>query len=153
MFVLFVWFIVLRVYGVTVSARFIQSNDDLLIFNVYDLCDAGSHHVLWESISSRLSSHIGRIVFVCGDFNAVRGIDERRSVGSVHCLLGGSSFNSFTTNNYLVDLPLIGRQFTWYRGDGHSMSRLDFCYLKVGVWGGRIIFKWPSCVVCLIIVL
>lgn len=89
--------------------------------------------MLWESISSRLSSHIGRIVFVCGDFNAVRGIDERRSVGSVHCLLGGSSFNSFTTNNYLVDLPLIGRQFTWYRGDGHSMSRLDFCYLKVGV--------------------
>jgi hypothetical protein len=25
----------------------------------------------------------------------------------------------------LFDLPLAGRQFTWFRGDGSSMSRVD----------------------------
>jgi len=38
---------------------------------------------------------------------------------------GCSYFNSFIDGNVLVDLPLIGRRFTWYWGDGKSMSRID----------------------------
>jgi len=34
-------------------------------------------------------------------------------------------FNQFIDGNFLIDLPLYGRNFTWYRGDGVSMSRLD----------------------------
>jgi len=34
-------------------------------------------------------------------------------------------FNNFIEENMLIDLPLCGRLFTWYRGDGVSMSRLD----------------------------
>jgi len=43
-------------------------------------------------------------------------------------LLGGAScdnFNNFIDRHALVELPFIGRRFTWYRGDGHSMSRID----------------------------
>jgi len=104
-----------------------------MLFNVYALCDAGSQHVLWESLSSRLSSHVEWNVCVCGDLNAVRGVEERMSVGSVHRLLGVSSFNSFTIDNYLVYLPLVGHQFTWYRGDIHSMSHLDR-FLLPEIW-------------------
>lgn len=35
------------------------------------------------------------------------------------------SFNEFIVDNVLIDLPLNGRKFTWYKGDGRSMSRLD----------------------------
>jgi len=34
-------------------------------------------------------------------------------------------FNNFIVESTLIDLPLCGRLFTWYRGDGVSMSRLD----------------------------
>jgi len=36
-----------------------------------------------------------------------------------------SHFNQFIDSNILLDLPLCGRNYTWFRGDGVSMSRLD----------------------------
>lgn len=32
--------------------------------------------------------------------------------------VGVSVFNNFIENAELIDLPLIGQRFTWYRGDG-----------------------------------
>ncbi|PNX82715.1 cysteine-rich receptor-like protein kinase [Trifolium pratense] len=40
----------------------------------------------------------------------------------------------------LIDLPLIGRKFTWFKGDGHSMSRLDR-FLLSEEW----CLNWPNC--------
>ena len=34
-------------------------------------------------------------------------------------------FNTFIIDSLLVGLPICGRLFTWFCGDGHSMSRLD----------------------------
>ncbi|GAU10444.1 hypothetical protein TSUD_420650, partial [Trifolium subterraneum] len=65
---------------------------------------------------------------VVGDFNAVRGSEERsgRSNNPIQNFVAEySDFNSFIDNNFLIDLPLGGRKFTWYRGDGITMSRLD----------------------------
>jgi len=42
---------------------------------------------------------------------------------------------------FLEDLPIYGRLFTWYRGDGYSMSRLDRFLLSVNwcsVWPNSI---------------
>ena len=36
-----------------------------------------------------------------------------------------AAFNSFIEDNGLQDLPLFGRIFTWFKGDGTSMSRID----------------------------
>jgi len=36
-----------------------------------------------------------------------------------------SHFNQFIDGNILFYLPLCGKNFTWFRGDGVSMSRLD----------------------------
>jgi hypothetical protein len=60
-----------------------------------------------------------------------------RSVG----LSGGSAyFNQMIIHNCLVDLPLRGRSFTWYRRDGRSMSRLDRFLLSE-----RWCMTWPNC--------
>ncbi|PNX54413.1 cysteine-rich receptor-like protein kinase [Trifolium pratense] len=69
---------------------------------------------------------------VCEDFNAVRSDEERRSVSQGLRSHDYLSFNQFIDNNDLVDLPLCGRSFTWYKGDGLSMSRLDSGRGKLG---------------------
>lgn len=100
-----------------VGGRFIQSNEDFFLFNVYAPCDVGCQHVLWESLSSRLANYVRRNVCVCGDFNVVRGVEEWRSVGLLPILLGTYSFNSFIDDKYLAELPLVSYRFTWYRDD------------------------------------
>jgi len=34
-------------------------------------------------------------------------------------------FNQFIDDNDLIDLPLGGRKYTWFKGDDIFMSRLD----------------------------
>jgi len=48
-------------------------------------------------------------------------------------------FNQFIDNNTLFDLPLRERLFTWFQGDGASMSRLDR-FLLYENWCA----KWPN---------
>ncbi|GAU17884.1 hypothetical protein TSUD_330100 [Trifolium subterraneum] len=79
-------------------------------------------------------------VCVCGDFNAVRRIEERRSGRGRPQSLDHHSFNRFIEDNTLIDLPLSGRKFTWYKGDGLSMSRLDR-FLISPEW----CLAWPDC--------
>jgi hypothetical protein len=76
-----------------------------------------------------------------GDFNSVRTNEERRGVrGDVH---GNSSsemvaFDSFLTNLELIDMPLVGRRFTWLHPNGVTMSRLDRILISPAwfeVWG------------------
>lgn len=61
---------------------------------------------------------------MCGDFIALRNMEERCSVWGTVASLDGSSFKNFI-NNILIDFPLCGRRYTWFKGDGLSMSRLD----------------------------
>jgi hypothetical protein len=49
-------------------------------------------------------------------------------------------FNQFIDDNGLINLPLCGRRFTWYKGDGTSMSRLDRFLLSED-W----CLQWPNC--------
>jgi len=79
-------------------------------------------------------------VCVCGDFNAVRKSEERRSVRGGGVSLDINSFNIFIEDNRFIDLPLNGRNFTWFKGDGTSMSRIDR-YLLSEEW----CLCWPNC--------
>jgi len=124
-----------------VGGRFLHSLEDFVVFNVYALCDVGNQVVLWGTLSTRLESFMGKNVCVCGDFNVVRGVEERRNVGSTPRVLGVFPFNNFIDDNDFVNLPLIGRRFTWYRGDGRSMSRVDR-FLLSDSWCAR----WPNCI-------
>ncbi|GAU34276.1 hypothetical protein TSUD_321220 [Trifolium subterraneum] len=65
---------------------------------------------------------------------------ERRSVRGVQSTSDHIPFNQFIDDNTLVDLPLTGRKFTWFKGDGLSMSRLDRFLLSED-W----CLTWPNC--------
>ncbi|GAU27978.1 hypothetical protein TSUD_373730 [Trifolium subterraneum] len=76
-----------------------------------------------------------------GDFNAIRSNEEWKSRAVNNSNDNLVPFNQFINDNSLIDLPLRGRKFTWYRGDGLSMSRLDR-FLLSDAW----INSFPNCV-------
>jgi exonuclease III len=125
-----------------VQGRFLKSQDDFVLFNVYAPCDGRSQSLLWDSLSAHMSLYVGCKICVCGDFNVVRGAVERKSIISSVRSQGGvlhDKFNDFIDREALVDLPLIGRRFTWYRGDGQSMSRIER-FLLSEAW----CLRWPN---------
>jgi len=65
-------------------------------------------------------------MFVCVE--TLMWFDVRRKEkvkGSAVSQVGSAFFNKLIDDNCLIDLPIQGRNFTWYQGDGRSMSRLD----------------------------
>jgi exonuclease III len=120
-----VWSSLSRDHVLWCHGRFIKTGEEFMVANVYAPCDPDAKQGLWDALSSRLQSLVGMRVCVCGDFNAVRNTPERRSTSAGQRPLDQLGFNRFIDDNFLVDLPLGGRKYTWYRGDGRSMSRLD----------------------------
>ncbi|PNX71795.1 cysteine-rich receptor-like protein kinase, partial [Trifolium pratense] len=127
-------------YVLWCHGRFVRSGEEFYLANVYAPCDAVAKQVLWDSLSIKIQA-LGRSrVCVCGDFNAVRSVDERLSVRDGYRSSDHFSFNRFINDNTLIDLPLCGRKYTWFKGDGRSMSRLDR-FLLSGEW----CLTWPNC--------
>ncbi|XP_045791342.1 uncharacterized protein LOC123886049 [Trifolium pratense] len=135
-----VWSTESREHVLWCHGRFSKTGEEFYMANVYAPCDDGAKQGLWESLSARLLLLAGKRVCVCGDFNAVKHIDERRSVRGGNRSSDHIPFNQFIEDNMLIDLPLIGRKFTWFKGDGHSMSRLDR-FLLSEEW----CLNWPNC--------
>lgn len=50
-----------------------------------------------------------------------------------------TEFNDLIAMNNLIELPLRGRSFTWYRKDGSCMSKLDRIFVNEE-WMN----KWPN---------
>lgn len=80
---------------------------------------------LWDQLTSFVTnnSNVNRCLY--GEFNLVCSMDERKGSSSSFRQHVQDVFNNFIENSFLVDSPICGRLFTWYRGDGYSMSRLD----------------------------
>ena len=79
--------------------------------------------VLWEELS-RVCTHWNKSWFLFGDFNIIRYPCERLGCDSFSPAM--FAFSNFIENNSLVDLPLEGAFFTWFRdSEPKSMSRID----------------------------
>ncbi|KAK8614211.1 hypothetical protein V6N13_122580 [Hibiscus sabdariffa] len=97
--------------------------------NVYAPNTEGDQLLCWEEfISLRREWNSGWIVG--GDFNTVTSRRERS--GCKFPSNGMSEFVNFITDCGLVDLPLVGKKFTWF-GDDNKRSRLDR-FLVDDVW-------------------
>lgn len=80
-----------------------------------------------------------RLWCVVGDFNFVRAMEERCGIssGSDHFHRDTVEFNAFINSMELLDIPLTGCRFTWFRPNGQAVSRLEWqdmwpnCYQQV----------------------
>jgi len=136
-----IWMSLILSNALIVKGKFIKNNVDFVMANVYAPCDNRGRQLLWNELNILVQRYSTDAWCVLGDFNAVCSCEERRSRSTISGNDDFAPFNQFIDGNFLIDLPLCGRNFTWYRGDGLSMSRLD-CFLLLEVW----ISVFPNCI-------
>ena len=84
---------------------------------------------LWEELS-RVRVKWNTAWFLFSDFNIIRYPCERHGCESFSPAM--FVFSDFIENNYLVDLPLEGATFTWFRdAKPQAMSRTDRTLVSV----------------------
>jgi hypothetical protein len=111
------------------------------IINVYSKCDIDGKRRLWEVLLMSKGGFGGGAWCVIGDFNAVLNREERRGVNNSLFQLPSSEmveFGNFVNNMDLMDLPILGRKFTWFHSNGLSMSRIDRALVSedwISTWG------------------
>ena len=84
---------------------------------------------LWEELS-RVHSRWNMAWCVFGDFNTIWYPSKRFDCEAFSPAM--LAFSNFIEANYLVDLPLEGTSFTWFRDSGTDcMSRIDRTLVSV----------------------
>ncbi|GAU09987.1 hypothetical protein TSUD_393040 [Trifolium subterraneum] len=111
------------------------------VINVYAKCNLSDKRRLWSDLLMTKRG-FGDIVWcIVGDFNSVLDTSERRGIalGAAHSPTREMmEFGQFMEDLELVDLPFIGRRFTWFHPNGTTMSRLDRVLVSldwIPLWG------------------
>jgi len=117
-------------HALVITRKVILTGEEIVIVNMYAPCEYLAKGELWERLTTFVTSKNDLCVCLCGDFNFVRNMEERKGRGTVFRLMESDMFNIFIDDTLLIDLPISGRLYSWYRGDGISMSRLDHFLLS-----------------------
>lgn len=108
------------------------------IINVYSPCDLAGKRVLWAELIKVKERFGDGLWCLLGDFNTVTTNRERKGLGNGTGNQEMLEFKTCVNTLELVDPPLLGRKFTWYKADGSAMSRLDRILMSeewVQKWG------------------
>ncbi|XP_071688320.1 uncharacterized protein [Rutidosis leptorrhynchoides] len=99
-----------------------RGNINTIIVNVYGPHKDVKKKDFWESLENLLR-FVNEDWVLCGNFNDVRSEFERRN-----CVLDprrAALFNEFINNAKLIEIPLVGKQFTKICDRGMKFSKLD----------------------------
>ena len=111
------------------------------VFNVYSSCNFNEKVKMWEELIN-IKMGVGCSHWcILGDFNAVRKMTERRGINPSGntTLKEVQGFNNFIESMELLDVPLIGAKYTWYKENGSAKSRIDRILVSIE-W----LEKWPD---------
>jgi hypothetical protein len=104
----------------------------LYVVNVYSPCNISGKIRLWEELLSFKQQSAEGEWCVRGDFNAVLLASERYGSSAVGRQRERLLFNRFVEDMEVIDVPVLGKKFSWFSGDGKSMSRIDRFLLSEG---------------------
>lgn len=94
-----------------------------VIINVYGPNEVGLRKELWNLLVRLKSKFLGPWC-LGGDFNEIEIISER--IGCSRRDRGTKDFNDMIEQLELIDMPMLGRKFTWCNSqDRAKWSRLD----------------------------
>ena len=117
-----------------------EVNTPVIIVNVYSSCIMQVKRKMWADLLEIRQREQCNSWCVLGDFNFVRNERERRGINRLSGINRETQgFNNFIDSMEMVDLPCIGRKFTWYRPNGKAKSRLDR-FLTTFDW----LQQWPG---------
>ena len=112
-----------RRYSVNILFKGVVDDFVWACSGVYGPNEDSQRGALWEELS-RMHSRWNTTWCVFGDFNTIRYPSERFGCEAFSPAM--FAFSDFIEANYLVDLPLEGALFTWFRDSGSDcMSRID----------------------------
>jgi len=81
---------------------------------------------LWEELANIKQAQQNSTWCIIGDFNAVRNGNEKKGVRIEGIKKREiKRFNNFIENNFLLDMPIVGRKYMWYKTNGTTKSILD----------------------------
>ena len=118
-----------------------QENQKTHIVNIYSPCDRQNKRQLWESLKHLKQQDPEGLWCFLGDFNSIRHHSEREGAsqrGWDDNII--NDFNEWIADLELVEIPSMGRRFTWFKPSGTAKSKLDR-FLVSSNW----LQKWPSC--------
>ena len=111
---------------IAVEGHYLKANCQCVVVNVYAGCALKDKIVLWETLTSLRQSNNNLPWVLCGDFNVVRREDERKGIqGFSSQKKEIDGFNRFIESNSLLDIPRVGKKYTWFKANGTAKSRLD----------------------------
>ncbi|KAL8457740.1 hypothetical protein ACS0TY_035560 [Phlomoides rotata] len=108
-----------------INRRWREDDGEMVIINVYAPCLVAEKEVLWDTIKLVIEQNEEARICVVGDFNSIREVDERIGRGGEVDRKDIQIFANFISTSGLMELPLWGRKFTWYKPDGTCKSKLD----------------------------
>lgn len=104
----------------------------LYIVNIYSPCSMSGKRQLWSDlIAFKLHNDPGEWC-LGGDFNSILKVGERRGRGGAVNSKERIEFSQFCEAMDIIDIPVMGKKFTWFNSDGTSMSRLDRFLISEG---------------------
>ncbi|KAA3481565.1 reverse transcriptase [Gossypium australe] len=106
---------------IAVVGKWVAEEKEVTLVKVYASNIVAEQKMLWEEIYG-LRNLFCKAWIIGGDFNVVRNRSERINCSSTE--KGSKEFDEFIDRCKLVDLPLIGKKFTWF-GPDSTCSRLD----------------------------
>lgn len=102
-----------------------HSNSCCFLVNVYSPCDLLGKRRLWTELAMSKRGFCGCLWVVAGDFNAVLAVSERQGRGGITSVGEREEFLQFVEEMHLVDVPVHGKKFTWFKPYGSARSRID----------------------------
>ena len=95
------------------------------IVNIYCSGSFREKKEMWNEISCIRQDQLTKAWCIIGDFNCIRRQEERKSLVSCSDYSREiKGFNDFIESSELVDIPLVGRKFTWFKPNGLVKSRI-----------------------------
>jgi exonuclease III len=102
---------------------------------------------LWNNIISLKRAYGNGNWFIVGDINAVLVPEERRGMRVDSTLTSKMRrFKVFIVDLEVIDIPLLGRRFTWYNANEMTVSRIDRVLVSaewLEMWRGSTLWVGP----------
>lgn len=108
-----------------ICASFKNSGLMCHLVNIYSPCSIDGKRRSWGHLVMSKRGFGGTTWCVAGDFNAITVCSERRGVSAQFVRRECVEFNNFILEMNIVDVPVMGKKFTWFNADGSALSRLD----------------------------
>ncbi|XP_058769380.1 uncharacterized protein LOC131643223 [Vicia villosa] len=109
----------------SLGIKFLKNNNFFYLVNIYSSCDSSKKRILWNRLLDLKGRFNDGEWIMGGDFNAIKVRRERKGRSTASNTGEMHDFATFIEDSLLVDIPCKGKKFTWYSGDGKSMSRID----------------------------